>query len=182
MIDWDGTATEVADALRARGIETDLSNADLVAYAEAARAEIAARIGETTGIVRRFDGGQRYLFVSPAIGTVTSLTEDGTPLTDGTTYRIGPGGAYVERIEDGYPRRFGSWIELTYNAAAQDDRYDRVVVDLVKLAIAFSGYDSRRDGDYAEEAAGARGGGLNGYQQQRDLLISELVGSEALFA
>ena len=36
--------------------------------------------------------------------------------------------------------------------------------------------DSRRDGDYAEESKGARGGGAqHNYQLEREALISELV-------
>lgn len=184
MIDWEGTDEDVAAALRGRGIESDLEDAPLVAYAAAARDEIAARLGTQEAIERRHDGGHRYIFLSPPAGTIDTVEEDGVALTADETYRLGRGGTYIERLsDDGYPRLFGSWVRVVYDATPSGDRYDRVVIDLVKLALEYSGLDSRRDGDYAEEAMGARGGGgqMN-YQAQRELLISELVAVGVGFA
>src|SRR5688500_494683 len=175
-ITWSGSAASVAAALRARGVESDLADADLVAIASSAREEIAARIGTGEDIVRRHDGGQRYIFLYPPAGTIGSVTEDGITLTVDVDYRVGGGGAYIERISDTYPRLFGRWVTTTYDSTITGDRYDRVVVDLVKLALEYTGLDSRRDGDYAEESKGARGGGAqHNYQLEREALISELV-------
>jgi hypothetical protein len=175
-IDWTDDEATVAAAIRARGVESDLEDADLVAHATAAREEIAARLGTASGIVRRNDGGQRYIFLNPPIGTLSSVFENGIELTEDTDFRIGGGGAYIERLLDGYPGTFGSWVVTTYDSTVSGDRYDRVVIDLVKLALEYSGLDSRRDGDYAEESKGARGGGAqHNYQLEREILISELV-------
>ena len=175
-IDWDAAEDVVAAAIRARGVETDLGDAELVSKAAAERESIARRLGTTEAIVRRFDGGFRYLFLDPPIVTLDTVTEYGVELVEGTDFRIGPGGAYIERLVDGYPGTFGSYVIATYDATPNGDLYDRVVIDLLKLDLNYSGLDSQRDGDYAEESKGARGGGgqLN-YQTERDQLISELV-------
>lgn len=175
-VDWTDEGAASA-ALRARGIESDLSDEALHAFAKDAVAAIAARgYGPQAGIVHYVDGwGQRYIPLSPPAATVTTVTEGGIAVTAGANgYRIRDGGATLERLASGYASAWSGPVVVTYDAAAADDRYDRVVVDLVKLALEFSGLDSRRDGDYAEEALGARGGGQQGYQVQRETLISEL--------
>lgn len=183
-IDWTEADVDVlGPIIRARGVETDLENADLVAYANAAREEIATRLGTGEAIVRRHDGGQRYIFLNPPIGTLGSVFENGIELTVDVDFRVGGSGAYIERLLDGYSATFGSWVVTTYDSTVAGDRYDRVVIDLVKLALEYSGLDSRRDGDYAEEAKGARGGGAqHNYQLEREALISELVNVGVGFA
>jgi hypothetical protein len=183
-IDWTESDVDVlGPIIRARGVETDLENAELVGYANAAREEIAARLHIGDAIVRRSDGGQRYIFLDPPVGTLTSVFENGIELTVDTDFRLGGGGAYIERLLDGFPAYFGRWVVTTYDAGATGDRYDRVVIDLVKLALEYSGLDSRRDGDYAEESKGARGGGgQHNYQLEREILVSELVNTGVGFA
>lgn len=178
MVDWTVEAT-AATALRARGVESDLTDAALHAYAKDAVAEIAARgYGPQSGLVRYVDGwGQRLVTLSPPAATISEVTEEGIEVTedDASGFRVISGGQFLERLQFGYASTWSGRVVVTYDAQAADDRYDRVVVDLVKLALQYSGLDSRRDGDYAEEAAGARGGGLNSYQMQREQLISELA-------
>lgn len=175
-IDWAGTDAAVAAALRARGVETDLGDADLAAYARAAVEEISERLGPRSGIERRFDGyGQRFLILSPPAGTITSLDVDGSSLTDGVDYRMRQGGMLLERLSGSSPSTWYGQIRVVFALAAADDRYDRVVTDLVKLGLQYTGLDARRDGDYGEEAMGARGGGQKSYQDEREQLISELV-------
>jgi hypothetical protein len=183
-IDWAESDVDVlGPIIRARGVESDLGNAELVAYAAAAREEIAQRLGTGDATVRRHDGGQRYIFLNPPIGTLDTVTENDDELVEDTDFRIGGGGAYIERLRDGFPAYFGPWVVTTYDSTVGGDRYDRVVIDLIKLALEYSGLDSRRDGDYAEESKGARGGGgQHNYQMERDLLISELVSVGVGFA
>lgn len=183
-VDWTVEATAAA-ALRARGVESDLADASLHAHAKAAIQEIAARgLGPETGIVTHLDGwGQRYLTLSPPASAVTAVTEEGIALSAGDDgYRLLTGGTMLERLLDGYAYRWSGRIVVTHDAAAADDRYDRVVTDLVKLALQYSGLDARRDGDYSEEAVGARSGGQRSYQDERELLISELLPPDPVFA
>lgn len=175
-VDWTDEATAAA-ALRARGVESDLEDPALHAYALAAVGEIAARgYGPSTVDVLVDGRGQRLIALNPPAASVSSVTADGMELAeDDDGYRLRPGGHYLERLAEGSASAWWGTVAIEYASAAADERYDRVVTDLVKLGLQFSGLDSRRDGDYAEEALGARGGGLNSYQQQRDLIIAELA-------
>lgn len=173
-VNWTVEAT-AATALRDRGVETDLGNAALHAYAKAAIAEIAARGYGPRSVELVAYGGSSLISLDPPAASIATVEEEGIALTADTDYRLRPGGLFLERLYAGRPSVWWGRVTGTITAAAADDRYDRVVVDLVKLALEYSGLDSRRDGDYGEEAAGARTGGQKGYQQQRDDLISELA-------
>lgn len=183
-VDW--TDEPAADAaLRARGVETDLVASALHPFALSAVEEIAARgLGPATGIVTHVDGwGQRYITLSPPASDITTVTEDDLAVAAGADgYRLLTGGVMLERLLDGYPYRWSGRVVVTYDALPVGDRYDRVVVDLVKLALQYSGLEARRDGDYSEEAIGARSGGQRDYQSERDALISELVPADQVFA
>ena len=176
-VDWTDEA-EAAAALRGSGIESDLTDAQLHQKALDAVAAIAARGGgPSTDVDQVYYGtGQSLLELIPPASAVATVVEAGTSLTDGTDYRLRPGGRYLERLYAGYPSGWSGRVTFT-SSATVDARYDRVVCDLVRLALAYSGYDSVRDGDYAEEALGARGGGTKSYQDEREILISELVGA-----
>ena len=69
-IDWTAVAATVAAALRARGVESDLADVDLAAYASAAVEEIAKRLGPVSDIELHTDGwGQRYISLDPPAAT-----------------------------------------------------------------------------------------------------------------
>lgn len=176
-VDWTVEAT-AAGALRARGVESDLADADLHKFALGAVQEIAARgYGPQTGIVTHVDGwGQRYISLDPPAASVTTVTEEGTTLSaDDDGYRLRSGGLLLERLSAGFSAYWSGRVVITYDALAADDRYDRVVVDLVKLALEYSGLAARRDGDYGEESVGARSGGTHNYQDEREAIIAELA-------
>lgn len=176
-VDWTGSNAQIAAALRAMGVESDLSDDALASKAKAAIGEITKRTGIVTSVELYDDGGRRFIPLDPPAASITSLTEDGTTLTAGDDgYRLRPSGVLLERLSGGSPSKFSGTVHVTYAAAATDDRYDRVVGDLVKLALEYSGLDMRRDGDYSETAAGANSGGQTSYQDQRDQLIGELAG------
>jgi hypothetical protein len=183
-IDWTADEATVAAALRARGVESDLEDADLAAYASAAVEEIAKRgLGPQTSLVVNAVGGGTLIELDPPASVILEVYENGTALDDDEDgYRLRPGGQYLERLSGGYRVSWGGLVEITMDAGTVSDRYDRVVVDLVKLALQFSGLDARRDGDYSEESMGARSGGQEGYQSQRNALISELMPAGIGFA
>jgi hypothetical protein len=176
-VDWTGSDATLAAALRAFGVESDLSDATLASKAKSAVGEIATRTGIGAGSIESYaDGiGQRFIPLDPPAATVDEVTEDGAELDAAVDYRLRPGGILLERLSAGSPSCWRGDLHITYAGAATDDRYDRVVADLVKLSLEWSGLDARRDGDYSEESVGARAGGL-GYQEQRDELITELAG------
>lgn len=176
-VDWTDESA-AATALRDRGVESDLSDAALHAFALAAVGEIADRIGTRSGIAYAvpYDEsyGRAYIFLSPPASTVTSIEESGETLVADTDYRVVYGGRAVERLAETYSSSWDYPITITYDAAAvtDTDRYDRVVVDLVKLAISYGGFvHSVSDGDHSESASLTS----DGYQRERDALISELA-------
>lgn len=174
-VNWSGTDSTVAAALRGMGVESDLTDAALASKARAAIGEIAKRRGSRTGVQLYADGGRRFIPLDPPAGTITSVSEDGDAVAaDDDGYRLRPGGILLERLSGGFPSQWRGVIHVVYDQPATDDRYDRVVGDLVKLALEYSGLDMRRDGDYSESAAGANSGGQTSYQDQRDQLIDEL--------
>jgi hypothetical protein len=182
-ITWTATAATLAAAMRARGVESDLPDADLKAYASAAIEEIAARgYGPLADVEWVAYGSGSLISLNPPAAVIADVEEDGIELTEDVDYRLRRGGLFLERLSLGFVVNWGDRITGTTKLATASDRYDRVVIDLVKLALEFSGLDSRRDGDYAEEAIGARGGGREGYQEKRDELISELAPPDPVFA
>lgn len=176
MIDWSDETSAVT-LLRDRGIESDLDNPALHAYAKAAVEEIAARgYGPQTDIVTYHAGGGRLIALDPPAALISKVTEEGTELDEDDNYRVLSGGQYLERLQFGFSSVWSGRVVVTRDAHTAGARYDRVVLDLVKLALEFNGLDSRRDGDYGEESKGARGGGgqLN-YAAEREQLIDELA-------
>ncbi len=175
-IDWTAVDATVAAAVRARGVETDLSDAALAAFARAAVEEIGTRLGDRTGIVARHDGGVQYVFLSTPAATITSITENGVTL-DAAEYQSEFGGRALSRISVyGFKTLWGGPLVITYDASAlaDTDRYDRVVIDLVKLAITYDGSDkAHSSGDYSESASLTP----DAYQREREELIGELTGS-----
>lgn len=177
-VNWSGNDTTIAAALRALGVESDLGDAQLASKARAAIAEIAKHTGMGSAAIESYaDGGKRYVVLDPPASSITTVTENegAATLTAGDDgYRLHPGGRLLERLSGGSASRFSGTVHVTYAAAATDDRYDRVVTDLVKLSLEYTGLDMRRDGDYSETAAGANSGGQTSYQDQRVQIISEL--------
>lgn len=181
-VNWTTEATAAA-ALRANGVETDLTDAALFIYAKSAVQEITARgYGPHAALDFVAYGSGSLLALPVAAAAVSAIIEEGTALTAATHYRLRPGGLFLERIYNGYPSVWYGRTTGTITATVADDRYDRVVTDLVKLALQYSGLDARRDGDYSEEAIGARGGGQKSYQDERDILISELAPPDPVFS
>lgn len=173
-VDWTVEA-DAATALRETyGIESDLADAALHAHALSAVAEIAARIPFGGTHVRHAAGRSRYIRLHPPAASITTVVEDGTTV-DAADFRLLLDGRILERLVDDEPDRWGANVVTTYVGHAADERYDRVVADLVTIALEYSGLDVRSDGDYEETAIGARDSGTLGYQGERERLIGELM-------
>lgn len=182
-VDWTDEA-EAVEALRGRGVETDITDLHLHSIAKAAVEDIAAA-GYGPKAAENFVlfGSMSSLLSLPRpASAVSSVVEEGVTLTAGTHYRLRPGGLYLERIVNNYPSVWYGRITGTIAAEPGDEQYDRVVRDLVLLTLQFNGLDSRRDGDYAEESLGARGGGQQGYETQRQNIIAALAPADGVFA
>ncbi len=173
-VDWTVEASAAAALRDVYGIESDLSNAALHARAKAAVKEIAARIPFGGTHVRRAAGRSRYIRLHPPAASITTVVEDGTAVV-AADFRMLLGGRILERLVDDEPDRWGANVVTTYVGHAADERYDRVVADLVRVALEYSGLDQRTDGDYEEITVGSRSSEAGGYQGERERIISELV-------
>lgn len=147
-------------------VETDLTDAalqDLIDDADAA-AEGRAPTGERTVHL----AGHTKTLGLPVPATVATVVEGDTTLTVDTDYRLEHDGMTLRRLD----RRWGSEVKVTYTPASDEATRTRVVVDLVKLAIAWDGYTTQTAGDWK--------GDTSGYQRQREEILAGLGRGRAL--
>lgn len=141
-------------------VETDLTDTALQTLIDDADAAVEDRApaGERTV---HLAGGTKTLGL-PTPSTVTSVTEGDTVLTVDTDFRVENGGLTIRRLN----RRWGSDVEVTYTPSSNGATRTRVVVDLVKLAIAFDGYTTQTAGDWK--------GDSSDYQLRREQILTGL--------
>lgn len=144
--------------------ETDLGDDALDRLILDAYGAIDDRYGSVGDHSKTFDPPSgEYLFLDPPAVLVSSVTEDDTPLLDGEEYD------FVLRFDGRALKRTNGrwWGETTVVWEVEEDpRRDRVVIDLVKLAVAYEGLASSGDGDYSETHPD--------YQVEREKILSEL--------
>jgi len=140
-------------------IETDLGDAALTRLADAAASEItdiAGEIGPVTDVFRspHFPHGKyREVQTRRKIDSISAIVErhdhDGTATTlDATDYEQVLSRTIVRRGDGPNPARlFAPITEVTYQPVVDTALRDRVQIDLVKLAVQFSGLTSERYGD-----------------------------------
>jgi len=115
-------------------ITTALDDTALTAVIEREEAMVLQRIGVpgdgTTEVTEIHDVTGRTLFVRLPILSVTSVSEDGTPLP-ATDYVIWPDEGRIKR--DGFWR--GAVVTVTYVPQDTAARWQAVMVELVRLAL-----------------------------------------------
>lgn len=163
--------------------ETDLSDAALARLISDAEAEVTLRYGSDTSVTEQYslavpmgvglaDGqviGRRRIWTQRKISSVTSVKEgpslaagDLTALVADTDYRVIYDGHVIERIDTDFQR----WVEIIYAPVSDSYRRDRVVIDLVKLAIQYDALSMERVGDW-------QGSHLD-YQKERESILKTL--------
>ena len=171
--------------------ETDLSDAALTRLINAEVEEINRRYGSDASVTEQHslavpmgvdheEGqviGRRRIWTQQKISYVTSIKEgpslaaaDLTVLVANTDYRVIYDGNVIERIDTDFQR----WVEIIYAPVSDSYRRDRVVIDLVKLAIQYSGLDSESVGDWS--------GSTLDYQKERESILSTLNVGRRLYA
>lgn len=136
-------------------VQTDLSDAALQRILDAEEGEIVRRYGSHTEASETLQGGDRLLFLNrPAasIGEVVETVGVGDTVLDAADYRLWDDGRYLERLTTGAnPSLY--WAErvtVTYVPADQSAQRRLVLVQLVKLALAYAGLRSESvGGDYS---------------------------------
>ncbi len=170
------------DELRASNVETDMSDPALQAYIQDATAEIEKRYGPVAAItVTRFVGdlslsNPTTIYLERPAATITSVTEFwGDPLyevsvtLDPTDYRVHYGGRALERIGTGVNKRWtwGHRVTVVYTPVDDSAQRRRVCIDLVKLALRFTGTKEIVAGNTREYT-------YDSYSQERANLLDEL--------
>jgi len=157
-------------------VETDLVDAAVQRLLDDAEEMIVAAFGANFAdapIVVQLEGGDRNLFLDRPASAFTSIVETETDDTTTTTlaaddYRTWHGGRRIERLRTGTNARrvWGPLVTITYTPVDDTDQRKRVQVDLVKLAIQFSGLASEKVGSWSGTALD--------YDRERAKILSAL--------
>jgi hypothetical protein len=157
--------------LRERGVETDLTEEALDAFIAAAEADVRQVAGPVGPRVEAFTTYPRtsLLFLSQPATTITELRAGDTltslAVVPSTEYRLRPNGYIVERYDaEQWPRR----VEVTYQPADDLALRESVVLQLVKLALAYEGLRGSAGGDFRVEHVE--------YPAERERILSRLQG------
>ena len=135
-------------------IESDLDNDPLQRLLDETEAEIVRLYGEHATQIDYLDGGEKYLFPSRVVSTVTTLveTEGGTDTSlVATDYSLVYNGRGLLRLNSGTnPRSYwGDSIKLTYVPVSDLDQRERVQVDLVKLETQYNAVTAEKAGNWS---------------------------------
>lgn len=160
-------------------VESDLGDPALQRLLSDAYSVVRERAGSTDPVTSRYVGnGDSVIWLGGRVAAVplTSVTENGTVLVEGTSYRVLYEGRGIERIDPVTlrARAWGADVTVVYNRADDDARRKRVVIDLCKLALQFDGTQSNSVGDWSQTNPE--------YQRAREQVLRGLVASPFTFA
>ena len=135
-------------------IETDLPDTALTRLASAAEATIVGVVGVVASQVDYLRGGTRNSYPTRAISSITTIKERDHPDDAQTTlsaddYRL-QGKFFIVRLREGTNPRL-NWapeVELAYVPAIDSSLLEVVQINLVKLALVYSGAVRESDGDF----------------------------------
>ncbi len=152
-------------------VETDIGDDAVQRLVDDADAEIIRRLGPVASQVTMLDGGDENLRLPRKATAITAAVElygDVTYTLDATDYTLRGDGYTLERQNDGTnpsPVWRGS-VTITSTPVDETAQRKRLLVDLVKLAVAYDALSSNRIGDVAVQ-------GLD-YQAEREKLFRGL--------
>jgi hypothetical protein len=137
-------------------VETGLTDEALGRLIADAVEEVEGRWGTDAEQTVLMDGsGLRLLrLLRPAL-TITSVNEQRNSwseellLVAGEDYELRPGGRVLERIPGWGWSYWGQRVTIVYTPLPEISLRDRVVVDLVRLAVEYEGLTSVKVGDYS---------------------------------
>ena len=142
-------------------IETDLADASLQRIVDAVDQDIVEALGEhsSTGTVSETHvGGDKGLFLGRPYATITSVTEHrGTTSTVlvAADYRSWYDNRVLERLSLNATNPQGEWgerVDVVYTPVDDDKKRILATIDLVRLALQYTGLKSERAGDYSSSA------------------------------
>lgn len=153
-------------------VETDLSNTALQAILNAEEAEIISRYGAHATASEILEGGGEWLVLQRKASSITSVTEtvnDTATVLAANDYQLW-GGMRLQRLDDGTNQRYTWGDEITVAYVPQDQNAQRtlVLVNLCKLALAYTGLNAESvgQGDHSETSME--------YNAERERLLKSL--------
>lgn len=134
-------------------VETDLADAELQRLIDDAESEIDLRFGSDASITdfHLLSPKRKRIYLERRANTLTSVEEgeeidELETLVENTDHILTGNGWVVERLGADFQSR----VKIVYAPITDSGRRDRVVIDLVRLAIQYSALSQSRDGDHAE--------------------------------
>ena len=138
---------------RAR-VETDLDDATLQTIIDAEIEALQREAGRETETETQFASGLKQIVLKRLAASITSINERGTATADPVTLasddwrQVGNYG--VRRLTDGAnpASHWGAEVVIAYVPEIDSHLRDRVVFDLVQLAVEFRAFDEEETGDW----------------------------------
>lgn len=154
-------------------IETDIIDDALQQLIDDAEKEIDNSIGpvDSGTISLSTDNPSKIFWLDRKVESIDNITEERDSIEtelDENDYRLINNGMAIERLTTGNNPQsdWGDYLTIEYVPVDDTDRRKRVIVDLVKLAVAYNGLNSRSLENYSESQ--------KNYEDERAKLILRL--------
>jgi len=158
--------------VRAR-VETDLDDATLQTIIDAEIESLEREVGGATAVQTSLASGLRVFTLNRKPASITSIAERRTEFTDpvvlsANDYRM-VGNYQLRRLTDGdNPATcWGQEVVVTYAPDIDQNLRDRIVFDLVQIAVEFRAFETEEVGDHKRsETQGA-------FKERRRVLLAQ---------
>lgn len=165
--------------VRAR-VETDLDDATLQTVIDAEIESLQREAGGDTETETQFASGLKQIILKRKPKSITSITERGTITADIVALvandwrQVGQYGIY--RLADGTnpAASWGAEVVITYVPELDETLRDRVIFDLVQLAVEFRAFDSEEAGDWK--------GTQKDYNKRRKAILAQVSEGRGLIS
>lgn len=136
-------------------VETGLVDGALQRLLTDTQAEVVGRFGSDAAVTAVLQGGGRRLRLQRPAATITSITEYSDPAVAlvAADYRLWPGGRLLDRLVGTGWGYWGQPVTVVYAPIPEEAMRNRMVTELVRLAVQHTGLESERVGDYTATSA-----------------------------
>lgn len=148
-------------------VETDLTDDAIQRLIDDADKHIERVVGPTTRTEVKDPSGQKTLFTTYPISAITSIKERRTLEAEQITLTVTDDYRKVDEfriVRVGLT--WGKEVEIVYTVSREQAEMDRVLIDLVKLAVQYEGIESEEKGDYSAD--------FLDYEKERGRILARL--------
>lgn len=167
----------VTAAIVATHVEHDLTTDAIERLIEDAERDVELRAGSNAARTEQhiLPAKRRRIFLKVKAASLISVQEgeeidELTALVEDTDHKLVDDGWVVERLGADFQSR----VEIRYAPEQDTARRDRVIIDLVRLAVQYSGLAASRDGDHSETQ--------RDYQMEREHVLRALDANARMLA